>query len=56
MRARNRVADALEKLPADATEIAFEDADFATARQCVEAFKWGTSHSDLLKFAALFDL
>lgn len=56
MRARQRVADALDKLSPDAPTIELEDADFATARQCVEAFKWGSYHPELLQLAKLFDL
>lgn len=56
MRGRGRVADVLDKLPADASTIEFEDSDFATARQCAEAYRWGAHHPDLLKFADLFGL
>jgi len=56
MRARNKIADVLDKVTPDAATIELEDADFVVARQCVEAFRWGSAHPELLKFGALFDL
>ena len=56
IRARNKVADALDKVkPGDAT-LELEDADFVTARQCVEAFRWGSANPEVIKFAELFGL
>jgi hypothetical protein len=55
MRARNRVLDVLEKTTAGGT-IDLEDADYATARNCVEQYRWGGNHPDILKFAELFGL
>ncbi len=57
IRARNRVADTLDKLTADAKEIKFEDADYATAVQCVRDYRgWRTTHKDVEKFATQFGL
>jgi hypothetical protein len=55
MRARNRLADALDKVKAGG-DIRLEDADFVTAKQCVGSYRWAACHPDLLKFAALFGL
>ncbi len=55
MRARNKVADLLDKTKAGDT-IKLEDADFATSRKCVEDCRWGAVHPDLLKFGELFGL
>ena len=53
MRARNRIADVLNKVKAGG-EIKLEDADHATAVACVKAAHFSVSHPDLLKFADLF--
>ena len=55
MRARNRVADVLAKV-APGAGIELEDADYATAVQCVKDYRWGATHPDLLKFAEQFGL
>lgn len=55
MRARKRVADAIEKV-APGDEISLEDADFQTAKSCVENYRWGGNHPDLIKFAEQFGL
>ncbi len=55
MRARNRIADALDKSKPGG-EIKLEDADFAAAVECVKSMKWGANHPDLLKFGELFGL
>ena len=56
MRARNKIADACDKTPPDTATLELEDADFAIARKCVEDYRWGASHPDLLRFAELFGL
>lgn len=57
IRARNRVADVLDKLMPGATEIKFEDADYQTAVQCVREYRgWRTTHKDVEKFATQFGL
>ena len=55
MRARNKVADAVEKL-APGAEITLEDAEHATAVEAVRAMKWTALNKDLLKFGELFGL
>ena len=55
MRARNHIADVIEKTKRGA-EIKLEDADFAVAKKCVEDYRWGGNHPDILKFAELFGL
>lgn len=55
MRARARVQDALATVR-DGGEITLEDADHTTARACVESFKWGALHADIVKFAEQFGL
>lgn len=54
-RARNRVAAALEKA-VDGAEIAFEDADYATAQEAVKAWRSGIRHKDIEQFYALLGL
>ena len=56
MRARSKVADALDKMAPDTAVIEMEDTDFATARGCVESFRWSVGHPDLVKFGELFGL
>ncbi len=57
IRARNRVADVLDKLPADAKEIKFEDADYATTVQCVRDYRgWLTPHKEIDRFVTQFGL
>ena len=53
MRARNRVADAIEKVEEGGT-INLEDADFAAAQDAVRQMKWSGMHKDIVKFAELF--
>lgn len=55
MRARNRIADVLDKVKRGG-EIKLEDADFAAAVQCVKDYRWPSAHPDFLKFAELFGL
>ena len=55
MRKRSRLADALDKVKAGG-DIKLEDADFATAKDCVGAYRWAAAHPDLIKFADLFGL
>lgn len=57
MRARGRIADALDKLKPDAAEIQLEDADFKKCVECVRDYRgWRSPHPDVLKFGALFGL
>lgn len=60
VRARNRIADALDKLTTEAKEIKFEDADFAVVVQCVRAFRgWNftkNSGPNIEKFVSQFGL
>ncbi len=53
MRARNRVAEVIEKTKAGG-EIKLEDTDHAAAIEAVKNMKWGMSHKELLKFGDLF--
>lgn len=55
IRQRTKVADACDAAK-EGGEISLEDADYTVARKCVEDFRWGTSHPDLLKFAEQFGL
>lgn len=55
MRARNRVADVVEKTP-DGGEIKLEDSDYATAQDSIRGMRWGAAHKDILKFSELFGL
>lgn len=52
-RARNRIADVLEKTGAGA-EIALEDADYTVAQEAIKGMKWGGRHKDIPRFAELF--
>lgn len=57
IRARNRVADVLDGLKPGASEIKFEDADYATAVQCVKDYRgWQMLHKEIEQFAAQFGL
>ncbi len=52
-RARNRVADAVEKV-AEGGEIVLEDADYTTAQEAVKAWRSGIRHKDIEQFYALW--
>lgn len=55
MRARNRIADVVEKTP-ERESIFLEDADYSTAARAVGLMRWGQYHPDLLAFGKLFGL
>lgn len=55
IRVRNRISDVLDKV-ADGGNIELEDADYAELRRCVESYRWGTPHPELLKLADAFGL
>lgn len=52
-RARNRIADALEKLEAGVA-ISLEDADYTVAQDAIKGMRWGARHNDIPRFAELF--
>lgn len=55
MKARKRVADALDKVPpGEGQMIELEDADYATAAKCAEETKWGNRGNHLIDFGAQF--
>lgn len=53
MRLRNRIADVADR---GGDLLSFEDSDFAAAKECVAAYRWGAAHPDLIKFAEQFGL
>lgn len=55
LRARNRVADVIEKLKTGDV-IKLEDADFATAQNCVREVRWLNYERHLITFAEQFSL
>lgn len=55
LRARNRVADGIEKLKTGDV-IKLEDADFATAQNCVREVRWIKYERHLITFAEQFSL
>lgn len=54
LRARERVAKAIAASQPDI--LALEDADFASAKDVVNAMTWARYHPDLVAFCSQFDL
>lgn len=55
IRARNRVADVLEKVQ-DGGEIVLEDADYATAIESIKLTRWLKPSKHIIQFADQFGL
>lgn len=55
MRARNKVADAIEKVEAGGV-IKLEDSEYATAQNAIKEVRWVSREDFLLKFAEQFGL
>lgn len=55
LRARNRVADALDKVESGGI-LELEDADYATAQACVRDVRWIKFEKHLITFAEQFAL
>ena len=51
MRERNRISEALDALPEDASELELEDADAVVLNKCVEEMKWGIRNKNIVLFA-----
>lgn len=52
MAARLRVIEATKKAVDEKAAIQLEDADAKTAKDCVNAMKWGMMHADIVAFTS----